>query len=358
MIKKLKKLIFLAFVLVIQLGCNETPNTQNYVPYDGPQFNDEAYKNYKAYHKVKDETFSSVPTTKDVETYVSEQTNSPTNCFPELGAETPIPSELIETTLPKILPSGRKVWSSDWSNEIYNSLGEEHLSPLISGQLKIHQKDLEAINCPNFNKMNPDEKRKFWIVFMASVAKPESDYNPKTVYPDYDGTDSTGLLQIDKHRANEHCVKPQGIERFTTEHMKDPKLNLRCGLQIMKHQLNGGIKGSMTSLRGRLFTTDRGSPYYWSVLHGRKRQIVQNTFKAHAKSQLPFCSGQYVAKRGPAGSELVPKRLGEIARADILGQSSKKCTPSINTDKRKDSVDKDVQAGEAAVVPQDGSKDK
>ncbi|GAB4021249.1 MAG: hypothetical protein Fur0010_24240 [Bdellovibrio sp.] len=235
---------------------------------------------------------SDVPTAHQVKNYLDQQVSAPTDCD-----ESSSPTSASSTPIPRVLATGNMIWEQDWSREIMTSLNRPHLNRLISGELPIHQKDLGEIDCPYYNEASPEQKKQFWVIFMASIAKAESNFNKGLIFKEkFDGTESTGLLQINPEAADVHCQKPEGIEKFKIEHMKDPKINLRCGLQIMKNQLQGGKTGRRADTKGHLFTNlNSNTPYYWSVLHSSKSSQVKEHFKVHAKHQLKFCTDRSAA---------------------------------------------------------------
>lgn len=179
--------------------------------------------------------------------------------------------------------SPRHSWTHSFSKSIFHYLEERpELSTLVDADLR--NSDLRLLKCEGYKKASLQEKKRFWVTFMASVAHAESSLNPMTTYREKDGTLSSGLLQIDIASANRHSFQYTGFF-FGQEDLFKPDLNLMAGLYIMKHQLEGGIRGERGDIKNRLFTD---ANYYWSVLT-YKRDLIIKTFTLNAKENLTFC---------------------------------------------------------------------
>lgn len=257
-----------------------------------------------------------VPTAGQVAEWMRQQTNSPSGC----GDIQPPPPG----TPPMIMPQANGPWKEKWSHAIMDSLDNPQLNDLINGKIRINAGDLSEINCPYFNEATPEQKKQFWVLFMGSVAVPESHFHETKVYADSDNSNSTGLLQIDEKTAARHgCYsrtnygKPKGNYGPTAldyikmspdeskraggqqgpDRMKVGAMNVACGLYVMRNQLLGGYIPSdgvsyskWSGLKGRLFTNGHGGPFYWSVLNTDKQRVVKEHFKSHAHSMLSFCN--------------------------------------------------------------------
>lgn len=179
--------------------------------------------------------------------------------------------------------SPKNSWKVTYSQSILRYMeNEEELSTLVDTSL--NPLDLRLLKCQGYNYASINDKKKFWVTFMASIAHAESSLNPMTTYREKDGTLSSGLLQIDVSAANRHAGPYTG-RRFTQADMFNPDLNLMAGLFIMKHQLEGSHNSKRPELVGRLFTD---SHYYWSVLTS-KRELIIKTFTLNSLTNLPFC---------------------------------------------------------------------
>ncbi|MBC7714772.1 MAG: transglycosylase SLT domain-containing protein [Rhizobacter sp.] len=190
------------------------------------------------------------------------------------------------TTLQLSFPSILKYsWAPWYADSLYRYMNEKtELDTLFTTE--VNRSDLHLLRCDNFNLLPTFQKKRFWILYMASIAHAESGLNPNDTYREpTDGTLSSGLLQIDRASANRHSTPYTGFV-FTQNDLFNPDLNLMAGLYILKHQLEGGISGERPDIRGRLFTN---SSYYWSVLV-YKREMIVKTFTQNARVNLPFCS--------------------------------------------------------------------
>ncbi|MBC7429163.1 MAG: transglycosylase SLT domain-containing protein [Bacteriovorax sp.] len=191
------------------------------------------------------------------------------------------------TTLQMIFPNvpSRYSWAGWYAESIYRYMNERpELDALFTTDILLS--DLHMLHCDNFNSFTTYQKKRFWILYLASIAHAESGLNPTQTYREpTDGTLSSGLLQIDRASANRHSTPYTGFV-FAQNDLYSPDLNLMAGLYILKHQLEGGIYGERPDIRGRLFTN---SSYYWSVL-AYKREMIIKTFTQNAHVNLPFCS--------------------------------------------------------------------
>ncbi len=212
--------------------------------------------------------------------------------FMSCGKDTPSTSEevrIIEGDLKAITMSfpyetQKYNWKSWYGESIFRYLNERgELSSIIDTE--INNYDLKLLKCTSYNSANSYEKKRFWVLFIASIAHAESGLNPNTTFREKDGTLSSGLLQIDVASANRHSSRYTGFT-FSQKDLFDPDKNLMAGLYILKHQIDGGIFGERPDIRARLFTQ---SSYYWSVLTLKKELIIK-TFTKNALINLPFCS--------------------------------------------------------------------
>jgi len=168
-------------------------------------------------------------------------------------------------------------WKNEYSEFLNSTFDDEHFAPLLSQE--INEEDLKIINCPLLNKSTNEQKKKFYILYLAAISEASSDYNPKDEsYSKSDKTTNYGLLQIDPKSAERHASSV--LERpIDKEHLTDYKTNLKAGAYILKHQISGKIA------TGRLFPKN---VYYWPVLKNSKKRILK-TFQKNSKN-LPFCN--------------------------------------------------------------------
>ena len=320
-----------------------------------------------------------VPTAGQVAEWMRNQTNSPNGC----GDIQPPPPG----TPPKIMPQSNGPWKEKWSHAIMDSLDHPHLNDLINGKLRINAGDLSEINCPYFNEATPEQKKQFWVLFMASIAVPESHFHETKVDPDFDNSNSTGLLQIDEKTASRHgCYSrinygkpksnygPTALDhiKMTTDEssraggsqgsdrMKVGSMNVACGLYVIRNQLMGGYIPSdgvsyskWSGLKGRLITNGHGGPFYWSVLNTAKQETVKNHFKVYSHHMLPFCNK--ITSHEKKRNEDLPEDLQNSVDRQNAGENtslSRNCSEipneSINRTPKTQQADVDRVLGDQA----------
>ena len=259
-----------------------------------------------------------VPTVDQLQDWLNKSTNNPTRVCDSENTGHHEPS----TKYPKIYPYGSKAWTDDYSKIIHDGLSSNEYAPLLNTPL--NEYDLDELGCGNFNKMSDEDKKRFWIIFFASMSKAESGFDTTLKYEEggnLKGTISTGLFQISKNSASNHCSKRiNNGTRFDTDDLMNPETNIKCSMHIMMNQIlgsplvnskTGKVYQSRPGLTGRLLT---GSPaansrvdnlknknmnsginhenvYYWAVLDrgrpGFNKMLAW--IKPHLKTQVKAC---------------------------------------------------------------------
>ena len=174
------------------------------------------------------------------------------------------------------------IWKESYSKLILETLNRSELNSLL--YLPLNSSDLAMLKCNGYERATMDERKKFIVLYLASIAYAESGLNPKTTYLETDGSLSSGLLQIDTNSANRHAGAYVDF-LYTQEDVLNPHLNLLAGLYILKHQLEGGMNDERPDIKNRLFTN---KSYYWSVITLKKEHIIK-TFVANSERNLDFC---------------------------------------------------------------------
>ena len=155
----------------------------------------------------------------------------------------------------------RSAWPSlDWQEYVYSKVANMP-----------HAKDGKEF-CPN------GLTQRNWVHMMASIAKHESNYDPKLVYKEKFKNSrgefilSTGLHQI-SYEQSRH--KDYGYPNVTTEQLKDPKTNIDIAVKIMRRLVTAdGVVANHTG------TTWKGGAKAWSVLRTTgKLQSVKDYMK-------------------------------------------------------------------------------
>ena len=173
-------------------------------------------------------------------------------------------------------------WKESYTKIILETMDRPELNSLIN--LPLNSNDLKMLKCSGYQTASADERKKFFVLYLASIAYAESRLNPKSTYLEDDGSLSSGLLQIDRNSANRHAG-PYIDFRYSQNDVLDPHLNLIAGLYVLKHQLEGGMSDDRPDIKNRLFTS---KSYYWSVITLKQEHIIK-TFVANSERNLEFC---------------------------------------------------------------------
>jgi hypothetical protein len=195
----------------------------------------------------------------------------PVSAAVSLGAVAPLPSEAPRARFAQVREEQGRAWKQEWNHVIAEAL-EDVGQPLLEDD-KVPTGDVQAL-CPGYFDASREEKKAFWALLFASIARLESGFDPERTFmePRPLRTLSVGLLQLSYGDQTRHSGCPlEPMEANIT----DPAVNLRCGVAILRNQL---------SARNTLFPTRF---YYWSVLT-RKRSQIERDFQQH-RGQLGFC---------------------------------------------------------------------
>ena len=129
-----------------------------------------------------------------------------------------------------------------------------------------------ATFCPNYAALSPDDRRTFWIDFLAALAQIESANNPsKKRWHFYNGDAgrpviSRGLFQISIESAH------RDIYQCGVAHSKDlagPQENITCAVRILSHWVvSDGVVAAHTH------SGWRGAARYWHSLRQPNKQSM------------------------------------------------------------------------------------
>ncbi|PIK14199.1 hypothetical protein [Halobacteriovorax sp. JY17] len=117
--------------------------------------------------------------------------------------------------------------------------------------------------CPNWYNLNTEQRKRFWVWMMASIAQVESSCDKDKVNTGRvpNGADRPrGLFQLNTLKKNRswrggNCKFPSGAT-----HTNQPRNQVRCSMDIM-HELLKGKSGEYKS-NGKIFPTNS----YWEKL--------------------------------------------------------------------------------------------
>lgn len=164
-----------------------------------------------------------------------------------------------------------------WSEHVYDQLPE--LGPDL---LTANPSDAK-IFCPNYANLSESKRKQFWAFFISSMAKFESNFDPKEAYTegfrDKNGKYiiSRGLLQISIESSHSYRC---GFK--STAEMHSPTRNLSCGIRILNHWMKKDRR-----IASKYGAGWRGGARYWSVLRAGKKTSYQSIVKW--TNALPFC---------------------------------------------------------------------
>jgi hypothetical protein len=164
-----------------------------------------------------------------------------------------------------------RAWKDEWNHVIADAL-EDVGQPLLEDD-KVPSQEVLAL-CPGYFSGTREEKKAFWALLFASIARLESGFDPERTFmePAPLRTLSVGLLQLSYGDEERHRGCPLDPMQAN---ITDPDVNLRCGVVILSNQLKA---------RSTLFPRRY---YYWSVLT-RKRAAIERDVLRH-RGQLGFC---------------------------------------------------------------------
>ena len=169
-------------------------------------------------------------------------------------------------------------WKEEWTKVIASVASDSAIT-----NITIDKDDLTELGCASYNEATVSEKADFWVVFFSSLTRAESAFNPKAISAKNRGHRSFGLLQLAKQTAKKRC---EVSDVFSAEN------NLRCGVKLMKWQLDGApvseTKKLRSDLEGQLFGK---YIFQWGPLREedfRGRKLLVDWFHDHL-DQMPFC---------------------------------------------------------------------
>ncbi|WP_258091536.1 transglycosylase SLT domain-containing protein [Salipiger pentaromativorans] len=201
------------------------------------------------------------------------------------------PTQSVRAVYESLRPQARRMaipearWGSDggrksWSLAVLTALRSHasHLPETVPDDI--------ATWCPAYPSAGRADREAFWLGLVSALAKHESTYRPTAVGG---GGLWYGLLQILPSTARLY-----GCEARSGAALKDPRLNLSCGLRIMAKTVarDGVVSRNM-----------RGVAADWGPFHSSKKR---QDMIAWTRAQ-PYCAG-------------LPRSLRPIARPDAWGQ--------------------------------------
>lgn len=188
-----------------------------------------------------------------------------------------------------------------WGRKHYTEAAAQALDSVGTDLLRSTPKDISDW-CPNYKNLGTQDRKKFWVYLISSLAQFESDFQPAREYKEpsslkgacpqhsHGRVVSTGLLQLSGKSAtayfDEGCESRQGtpITCANRTQLQDPKVNLKCGVAIMnKWVAKDGV------IQGKSGSKSLGAARYWSPFRSEKKR---NKMKAWA-SKVGVCDKKY-----------------------------------------------------------------
>lgn len=131
--------------------------------------------------------------------------------------------------------------------------------------------------CGKYSDILVNERNKFWAGLLSIMARPESNFNPKTSYLEKfrDSSEhrviSRGLLQLSIESANQDRYN---CRIANSEELHDPDINLSCAVKILDYWV---AKDGVIATYGGKNSASRGGGRYWSTLRESNNHLGEIT---------------------------------------------------------------------------------
>ncbi|QAY75153.1 lytic transglycosylase domain-containing protein [Sphingosinicella sp. BN140058] len=137
--------------------------------------------------------------------------------------------------------------------------------------------------CPDYRRLDEEQREIFWAALLSSLAKRESNYRPTERYRESfkDSTGqyvvSRGLLQLSYESARAY-----GCDVDSAAKLHEPNVNLRCGVRILNRLVP--TARAIAKKEGQKW---RGAAAYWGPF---RKATSREDIAAWVREQ-PYCSG-------------------------------------------------------------------
>jgi hypothetical protein len=176
--------------------------------------------------------------------------------------------------IPIYTPAGqRHTWNNEWNVHIANAI--DSFGAILLNCDSLPLTDIEKL-CPTYCELSIENKKVFWALFFASIAKFESNFDSTCRFQEPASLNyiySEGLLQLSYGDEKNYVGCP--IDK-TKNNILNPKVNLTSGVIILTKQIRN---------RKTLFTSKH---YYWSVLTNKQTEII--SFFQNNAGVVNFCN--------------------------------------------------------------------
>lgn len=221
---------------------------------------------------------TNVPGATEVNNYL-DQATTPDNvhCVDEDQGTTDKPQTYFHNGYAKVATNhvGRDVshqWDTSWDNVIGETL-EDKFPEMISEDFKINNGDLIQMGCPGFSVASKEDKKRFWALFLASLARVQSGFDPS-----FQEGGASGLFALDPAKVGPLGGECAGKDKWD---FMEPIYSFGCALQAVKSQMDSSQ---------RLFSPVTKGTTIFPSLTGPARFETIKFFKSHAAPQFSFCS--------------------------------------------------------------------
>jgi hypothetical protein len=162
-------------------------------------------------------------------------------------------------------------WDESWNKSIGDNLEKDH-PELINGDIDLAGEDLAELGCGGFNGASKEDKKRFWALFLATIARSQSGFDPS-----FKEGSGRGLFGLDPKKVGAVGGSCAGKDEWD---FMEPSYSFGCVLDMLKKQLK---------TTGNLFSPINSSNFLLDALVGNKRAEFFKFFRAHAAPQFSFC---------------------------------------------------------------------
>ena len=181
-------------------------------------------------------------------------------------------SDYAKITINHVGQETSHTWDKSWNAVIGDEL-EEKFPDLVSDKMELHEGELAMLGCPGFTNSSKKDKKRFWALFLASLARLQSGLDPA-----FREGKTAGLFALEPSLVSSFGGECEGKDEYD---FLEPLYSFGCVFEV----LNSGLKSS-----GKLFSSDPKAQGVFKSLIGDRRYEFFKFFKAHAASQFSFCN--------------------------------------------------------------------
>ena len=220
-------------------------------------------------------------------------------------------------------------WDDSFNKAIGDSLEKDH-PEFLNDKLPLKDNDLASLGCRGFSSASKKDKKRFWALFLATIARSQSGFDPS-----FKGGGENGLFGLDPAKVGPIGGACAGKDEWD---FMEPSYSFGCVLDILKKQV--GQTGS-------LFSSDNKS--ILGALSFEKRGEFFKFFKAHAAPQFSFCTVDF-------------KAPGALVNSNIEGEKVSTECNTESVDRVYEGLDRSEvkgqkEIGEAAANPGKNASD-